>query len=100
MCFHRHTLPTALYCGLTKAIRQVQSTQGTSLNLLALVVKKAYIDGSHETITIENSYGQATTLRALHRQQTKTHHSLPVKSTHLLVLELQPQEQDSGLPHI
>ena len=71
-----------------------------SLDCLALVTRGACVPESQGTITIEN-YWHVTTPRALHKQEAETHTPyLFMKKVYLLILELWPEGQASGLAYI
>ena len=85
---------------LAKVGRYAQSTEGTLLYCLALVTKGTCVPGSHHSVTIRDSFWQATTPRALQRQQVETHSQSFCEKSCLPVLQLQPVGQASDLPHI
>lgn len=75
------------------------ATQGTLLDCLTLVARKACISESLGTVTIrEIIFWQAVTPRAQHRQQTEIHPSLSPRKA--IFLELYPEGQAPGLPQI
>ena len=88
-------------CGTAKAGRDTVSTQGMSLEHLALVASRVSVSEPYRTETIgERALGRLLPPRAHHRKQTETQsQSSYEKGIYLLVLELQPEGQASGLPH-
>lgn len=78
----------------------MQSTQDMPLDCPALVAKRAGILEFLRTGTIEKTFCQTSTPRALHNRRLKESLSLPVKKAYLLSLKVQPKEEVSGFPHI
>ena len=92
-----HTLSSFL----AKVVGHVQFTKGTALDCLALLTKRAGIPELHGTVTIRKTVlsrpptpGHCTDSRLKHNL------SLPVKKAYLLSLELHPEVEASGFPHI
>lgn len=78
-------------CCLDRAGRCTWPTQEMPLEHLALVAKELSFLGPTGLNIQRNSSWQATTPRALPRQQTETYPSLPETKTYWLVLELQSE---------
>lgn len=94
-------LPPTFSSHLAKASRHAQSTEGTPLDLLALVANGAGIPELHGTVTIRNRV-LARLPPSEHCMHSRMKHSpsLPMKKTYLLDMELHPEGQASGFPHI
>lgn len=84
---------------LAKASRSAQPTQRMPLDILALVIKGASILECHGTVTIgkmvvAGHHHQGTTNKLNYNS------CLPVEKVYLPSVELQPEGQALGFPHI
>ena len=82
---------------MPNALVFMAATQGTWLDHLALVASEACVPGPMGLEQIKRQFLPATTPRALCKQQNEAHPRLSVKKVYLLILELCPVGQASGL---